>query len=81
MPPRISMGPHGAVTEQAQKSGCSRQSVYDHAQKLKAAVEGERGSAGTGVALEDWQYGHTGLPFQRTSSRCLMQSFSVGYVL
>jgi hypothetical protein len=37
------MGPHGAVTEQAQKSGCSRQSVYDHAQKVKAAVEGEHG--------------------------------------
>jgi hypothetical protein len=34
------MGPHGAVTEQAQESGCSRQSVYDHAQKVKAAVEG-----------------------------------------
>ena len=27
------VGPHGAVTEQAQKSGCSRQSVYDHARK------------------------------------------------
>ena len=26
-------GPHGAVTEQAQQTGCSRQCVYDHAQQ------------------------------------------------
>jgi hypothetical protein len=32
-------GPHGAVTDQAQQSGCSRQSAYDHAQKVLDAVE------------------------------------------
>jgi hypothetical protein len=36
-------GAHGAVTFQAQKAGCSRQSVYDHAEKVKAAVEAEHG--------------------------------------
>jgi hypothetical protein len=35
------MGPHGAVTEQAQQAGCSRQCVYDHAQKVLAAIEAE----------------------------------------
>ena len=28
-------GPRGAVTNQAQQTGCSRQSVYDHAQKVE----------------------------------------------
>ncbi len=40
-------GTHGAVTEQAQKSGCSRQCVYDHAQKVMAAVEAEHGGGPT----------------------------------
>jgi hypothetical protein len=34
-------GPRGAVTQQAQVAGCSRQSVYDHAKKVNAAVEAE----------------------------------------
>ena len=34
-------GPHGAVTEKAQEAGCSRQSAYDHAQKVLAAVESQ----------------------------------------
>src|SRR5262249_40131183 len=34
-------GHHGAVIQQAQLSGCSRQCVYDHAQKVLAAVEAE----------------------------------------
>lgn len=34
-------GPHGAVTAQAKLSGCSRQSVYDHSQKVLAAVEAQ----------------------------------------
>ena len=34
-------GPHGAVTDQAQQSGCSRQSAYDHAQKVLDAVEAQ----------------------------------------
>jgi hypothetical protein len=37
------LGPHGAVTEQARKFGCSRQSVYNHAQKVRAALEAEHG--------------------------------------
>jgi hypothetical protein len=35
------LGHHGAVTAQAQLAGCSRQSVYDHAQKVLAAVEAQ----------------------------------------
>jgi hypothetical protein len=34
-------GAHGDVTHQAQAADCSRQSVYDHAQKVQAAVEAE----------------------------------------
>src|SRR5215207_5202580 len=34
-------GPHGAVTAQAQAAGCSRQTAYDHAQKVHAAVAAE----------------------------------------
>ena len=36
-------GPHGAVTAQAQQSGCSRQTAYVHADKVKAAVEAQHG--------------------------------------
>ena len=32
-------GKHGDVTEQAQQAGCSRQAVYDHADKVQRAVE------------------------------------------
>ena len=31
-------GDHGAITAQAQQSDCSRQTVYDHAAKVQAAV-------------------------------------------
>ena len=34
-------GDHGAVAHQAQEVHCSRQSVYDHAQKVHAAVAAE----------------------------------------
>ena len=34
-------GPHGEVTRQAQAAGCSRQTAYDHAQKVHAAVQAE----------------------------------------
>ncbi len=37
------LGHHGAVTEQAHQAGCSRQCVYDHAQKVLAAVEAQHG--------------------------------------
>jgi hypothetical protein len=40
-------GPHGAVTEQAQQSGCSRQSAYDHSQKVLAAVEAQHSGGPT----------------------------------
>jgi AcrR family transcriptional regulator len=36
-------GPHGAVAQEARNAGCSRQSVYTHARKVKAAVEAEHG--------------------------------------
>jgi hypothetical protein len=32
-------GKHGDVSQQAEKAGCSRQSVYDHADKVQRAVE------------------------------------------
>ncbi|MGZ3392182.1 MAG: hypothetical protein ACXVCF_21670 [Isosphaeraceae bacterium] len=34
-------GPHGAVTAQAREAECSRQTVYDHAAKVHAAVAAE----------------------------------------
>ena len=46
MPPRFT-GPHRAVTEQAQKSGCSRQCVYNHARQVMAAVEAEHSGGPT----------------------------------
>jgi hypothetical protein len=44
-------GSHGAVAQRAQEAGCSRQSVYDHAQKVKAAVEAEHGGGPTRAEL------------------------------
>jgi hypothetical protein len=44
-------GPHGAVTAQAQVTGCCRQSVYDHAQKVESAVEAEYGGGPTRAEL------------------------------
>jgi hypothetical protein len=41
------MGTHGAVTEIAQQTGCSRQCVYDHAQKVLAAVQAEHSGGPT----------------------------------
>ena len=41
------LGHHGAVTEQAQQAGCSRQCVYDHAHKVLAAVEAQHGGGPT----------------------------------
>src|SRR5262245_8444308 len=41
------LGHHGAVTAQAQQAGCSRQCVYDHAQKVLAAVEAQHGGRPT----------------------------------
>jgi hypothetical protein len=40
-------GPHGAVTANAQQSGCSRQSAYDHSQKVLAAVEAQHSGGPT----------------------------------
>ena len=44
-------GPHGAVTQQARKAGCSRQSVYSHAEKVNAAVQAEHGGGPTRAKL------------------------------
>ena len=35
------VGTHGAVTATAQQTGCSRQCVYEHSQKVLAAVAAE----------------------------------------
>ena len=40
-------GRRGSVTEQARQAQCSRQTVYDHAQKVEAAVEAEHGGGAT----------------------------------
>jgi hypothetical protein len=40
-------GPHGAVTEEAQQSGCSRQCAYNHAQRVLAAVAAEHSGGPT----------------------------------
>ena len=40
-------GPHRAVTEQAQKSGCSRQCVSNQARQVMAAVEAEHSGGPT----------------------------------
>jgi hypothetical protein len=45
------VGPHGAVTQEARNAGCSRQSVYNHAVKVKAAVEAEHGGGPTRAEL------------------------------
>jgi transposase-like protein len=46
-------GPHGAVTQQAQQSGCSRQTVYEHARKLEQRLEDRPGDGATRAALEE----------------------------
>src|SRR5262245_6980900 len=38
-------GPRGAVTHQAQRHGCSRQTVYDHAAKVQAAIAAEHSAS------------------------------------
>jgi len=40
-------GSRGSVTKQAQQTDCSRQTVYDHAQKVEAAVKTEHGGGAT----------------------------------
>jgi hypothetical protein len=40
-------GHRGAVTEQAQQSGCSRQCVYDHSRKVLVAVEAQHSGGPT----------------------------------
>jgi hypothetical protein len=48
-------GPRGAVTRRAQHAGCSRQTVYIHARKVKAAVEAECAGGETREALFEQQ--------------------------
>lgn len=38
-------GHHGAVTEQAEQSGCSRETVYQHARKVEQRLVGEATAA------------------------------------
>src|SRR5271155_945647 len=40
-------GRRGSVAQQAQQADCSRQTVYDHAQKVEAAVKAEHGGGPT----------------------------------
>src|SRR5215207_6259478 len=35
-------GQHGDITRQAQQAGCSRQAAYEHADRVKKAVEADR---------------------------------------
>jgi hypothetical protein len=44
-------GTHGDVTQQAKAADCSRQSVYDHAQKVQAAVAAEHSGGPTRAEL------------------------------
>src|ERR1700733_5810074 len=45
------LGRHGAVTQEARNAACCRQSVYNHAVKVKAAVEAEHGGGPTRAEL------------------------------
>ena len=55
-------GPRGAVTAQAQQTGCSRQCVYDHSQKVLAAVETQHGGGPTREQLiQENEVGHVGI--------------------
>jgi hypothetical protein len=70
------VGNHGAVTATAQQTGCSRQCVYDHSQKVLAAVAAEHGGGPTreqliqdntalrreGAQLWDWLFQTIELP-------------------
>src|SRR5271155_4084906 len=40
-------GPHGAVTQQARETGCCRQTIYNHAQAVKSAVEAQHSGGPT----------------------------------
>jgi hypothetical protein len=44
-------GAHGDVTHQAEAADCSRQTVYDHAAKVQAAVDGEHSGGPTRAEL------------------------------
>src|SRR5512135_1883852 len=44
-------GTHGDVTQQAEVAGCSRQTVYDHAQKVPAAIAAEHSGGPTRAEL------------------------------
>jgi hypothetical protein len=46
-------GPHGAVTRQAEPSGCSRQTVYEHARKLEQRLEDPPDDRAASAALEE----------------------------
>ena len=45
------LGRHGAVTQQAHQAGCSRQTVYDHAERVQHAVHEARAPGPARAAL------------------------------
>jgi hypothetical protein len=47
----VLFGPHGAVTQQAAQTGCSRQAAYQHAHKVQQAVADARPSGPTRADL------------------------------
>ena len=47
MPPRVLQGPTARSPSKPEQTGCSRQSVYDHAQKVESAVEAQHGGGPT----------------------------------
>jgi hypothetical protein len=46
-------GPHGAVTRQAEQSGCSRQTAYEHARKLERRLADPPDDRAAPAALEE----------------------------
>jgi hypothetical protein len=50
-------GTYGDVTHQAHAAGCSRQTVYDHAHKVQAAVEAEHSGGPTRAELSQENHG------------------------
>ena len=46
-------GQHGAVTRQAEQSGCSRQTVYEHARKLERRLADPPDDRAASAALEE----------------------------
>ena len=61
-------GLYGDVTHQADAADCSRQTVYDHAQKVRAAVEAEHSGGPTRAELIQENSGSSGGSARRRSN-------------